>query len=694
IYGTDKDAGALEVAKTNIWKEAVKLSAADYNYRDLKGDIVKILPNLELNFLAADSLVDVELEKQTEWLAEYHQAELKKLSELRARYIQNPMNHAPLEEALALRGKIRANFVEHFQNENLPCEPAAFALHFWPCWFAPDGKSRKISGFDGIIGNPPWEGFKPIAKEFVARLKENFSKYTMTGTDFTPWFEKKLKDEPDFRAKWDDYVSAYEKFSKFFSRRFKFQGGGDINLYKLFIEGDLNLVRDGGRLSLLVPSGLQTDEGCGPLRKLLLAENKFEELTSFENRGYVEIVDGKERTKHIFPDVDNRYKFGFFKVVRGENPSDKHVFDARFYLHDPKDTSAPPIKYSVEMIHRFSPENFGIMEFRSERDYELCAKIRNEHPLLKDSGFRLSTELHMTNDTHFFRKLVGKKPATGQLPLYEGKMIHQFDANFSPGNYAVVEKEIREELLRKEIYRLVKLVRGSAAAPAASVGASPTDVADEASATAREARALPKKLEGKLIPEKREELETRLREIFKAKKFKLQFEFPRVVYREIGSSTNERTIIATEIPADACLNNKLPYVTPFDFELSGKDQLEQTVLDETETRSLLALLNSLILNFYLRSKISATLNMFYMYELPIPKLSGAQKKKLADFAAKLLKNPRDVKERAALEIFIARELYGLSSDDWKHLTGTFTFGGDSETKAELDEIIRQSFVLW
>jgi hypothetical protein len=72
---------------------------------------------------------------------------------------------------------------------------------------------------------------------------------------------------------------------------------------------------------------------------------------------------------------------------------------------------------------------------------------------------------------------------------------------------------------------------------------------------------------------------------------------------------------------------------------------------------------------------------------------SAQKKKLADAAAKLLKNPHDVKERAALEVFIARELYGLSLEDWKHLTGTFTFG-NGPTKEELDEIIRQSMVLW
>jgi len=166
IFGVDKDPGALEVAKTNIWKEAVKLSPADYNYRLLKTDVVKILPNLELNFHAADSLVDVELGKQSAWLAEYHQAELKKLSELRARYIENPMRHEPLEEALVLRNKVRANLVEHFHAENLPCEPGGFALHFWPCWFTSDGKQSDAPGFDGIIGNPPWEMVNSTRKVF------------------------------------------------------------------------------------------------------------------------------------------------------------------------------------------------------------------------------------------------------------------------------------------------------------------------------------------------------------------------------------------------------------------------------------------------------------------------------------------------------------------------------------------------
>ena len=320
IFGVDKDAGALAVAKTNIWKEAVKLSPADYNYRLLKTDIVRILPNLELNFHSADSLVDVELAKQVAWLAEYHQAELKKLSDLRARYIQNPMRHEPLDEAMSLRNKVHADLTEHFQPENLPCPPAAFALHFWPCWFAPDGKPNQIQGFDGIVGNPPWEGFKPIRKEFAAnfyRGKPQFSKLGMDGPTFDQWFEEELAGNKQYAARWREHEGYYERHKAYFTKTFQRQGTGHWNLFKLFIERDLSLVRQGGQFSLLVPSGFQTDEGCADLRRWLTTEHRLDELTSFENRGYTVMENGQEKRKQIFPDVDSRFKFGFFKVVKG-----------------------------------------------------------------------------------------------------------------------------------------------------------------------------------------------------------------------------------------------------------------------------------------------------------------------------------------------------------------------------------------
>ncbi len=680
---------STQYPKTNIWKEAVKLSPADNNYRLLKMDVVKILPNLELNFHCADSLVDVEIGKQVEWLAEYHRAELKKLSELRTRYIANPMRHEALDEALALRKRVHADFVEHFQGENLPCEPGGLALHFWPCWFNADGtakgragsplpaetstgKERRArsdapyqpAGFDGIIGNPPWEGFKPIRKEFTAnfyRGKPQFSKMGMDGPTFEKWFADELESNKEFAARWRDHEDYYERHKAYFGRAYQKQGTGDWNLFKLFIERDLSLVRHGGQFSLLVPSSIQTDEGCADLRRWFITENRLDELTSFENRGYKVLEDGEEKTKQIFPDVDGRFKFSFFKVVKGAVTPKDHAFDARFYLHDPKDHSSAPIRYAVEMIRRFSPHNESFMEFRSPTDYALAAKIRGGHRLLGELGYTFRRELHMTGDNRFFQKLGDKKPAKEQLRLYEGKMIHQFDADYSPPTFVVDEVEVREELLRKEIFRLSQFVR------------------DEKL----------EKLEGKIVPNARDELDDLLRQVFEKRKFKLQYEFDRFAYREVASSTNERTIISTIIPKQVCAAHTLMYLNPYCYEVDGKEKLQQREVASHSLRELVCLTNSLVLNFLIRSKVTTHVSIFQFEELPIPQLTGGQRTKLAEFAEALLKDPRDVKERAALEVFIAQQLYGLSREDWQHLTGTFTFGG-GETKVELDEIIRRS----
>ena len=688
IFAVDKDAGAIEVAKTNLWKEAVKLSTEDYNFRRLTGDINRTLPSLRLNFICADSLVDTDPAEQVRYLAGVCGDAMKSLCAFREQYIANPSDHTPLEEALKLQAKLRDNLTEHFQGEALPAPPIFVALSFFPAWFDRIGKARPANerGFDGIIGNPPWEGFKPFRKEFAAKLhpdKPQFSKMGMDGPTFDKWFDLELKTNAVFAARWREHEAYYERHKEFFGKCFKYQGAGDWNLWKLFIERDLTLVRQGGQFSLLVPSGFQTDEGCTDLRRWLSTENTLTELTSFENKGYREISDGKEKRKQIFPDVHPQFKFGFFKVLKGIPPAAGHAFDARFYLHDPKDYCSPPIRYAVEMIRRFSPESESFMEFRSSVDYELATKIRSDHRLLGELDYKFQRELHMTDDNHLFIKLGAKRVGKGQLTLYEGKMIHQFDAHFTPATMVVEEVAVREELLRKEIFRLCQSIR-------------------EDKIT---------KVGGKKVPEKRDELEALLRTQFETGKLKLHYDFERLGARDVGSSTNERTLIAAMMPPRVCIGNTINFLRPFRYAADAKGNLQQQELDPEEVRSLLCLLDSFVLNYYIRNKVSAHVNIHQLNELPLPNLTAAQKAKLAEAADKLLtlsakrhaqakspdsihKTPRDVKERAALEVFIARDLYGLSLDDWKYLTGTFTFGSDSETKAELDEIIRQSLALW
>ena len=135
------------------------------------------------------------------------------------------------------------------------------------------------------------------------------------------------------------------------------------------------------------------------------------------------------------------------------------------------------------------------------------------------------------------------------------------------------------------------------------------------------------------------------------------------------------------------------YLTPFTYRLGPKGLLEQEPLPADFALTIVALFNSLVLNYYIRNKISANVNLFYLYELPIPKLADKLRAKLAAAAEKLLASPHDTKERARLEVLVAREVYGLDAADWQHLTGTFTYGS-GDTKAELDEIIARSRELW
>ena len=508
-----------------------------------------------------------------------------------------------------------------------------------------------------------------MRKEFASRFHQHqpqFRKLGMDGPAFEKWFKAELEKNGEFGTLWIEYEQLYERYKEFFSRRFHHQGTGDWNLFKLFLENNLTLIRPGGRLSLLIPSSIQTDEGCRALRKLLVTRHTLEELTSFENRGYETVENGKTVRKQIFPDVDSRFKFGFLKVHKDVPTPHDHVFDGRFYLHDPAAVTSPPIKCSVAMMEKFSPLNISLMEFRSASDYALCSKLRAEHQLLGELDYQFRRELHMTGDSGFFKARGGRKLVVGELPLLEGKMIHQFDGQYSPAVSYVLEKEVREELLRKEVFRLVQFIREQA----------------------------PDKFEGEPVPKKKAELEKRLRKIFADKGFKLQYECERLAYREVANSTNERTLIAALLKAKQCLAHTLMYLSPYQYEVDAKGRLSQTQLEDDEVFKLLCLLNSFVLNYYVRNKVSSHVSIFQLNELPIPKISPAQRKKLAASAAKLLKNPHDVAERAKLEVFIARELYGLSAEDWRHLTGTFTFGGDSETKAELDEIIRQSHALW
>ncbi|MEH2405979.1 Eco57I restriction-modification methylase domain-containing protein [Nostoc sp.] len=306
-------------------------------------------------------------------------------------------------------------------------------------------KVLERGGFDAIITNPPWEIFKPQAKEFFAQHNELVTKNKMDIKDFEKE-QTKLLQNPIIASTWLDYQSQYPYVSAYYrsSEQYKNQisivngkkAGTDINLYKLFTEQCFNLLRSGCECRIVIPSGIYTDLGTKQLREMLFSQTKVTGLFCFENR------------KTIFEEVDSRFKFVVITFVKGSITTE---FPSAFMRHDVQELQRFPsddsLQINVDMVRQLSPDSLSVMEFKNQVDIRIAEKML-KFPLLGEKiegkwSLRLTAEFHMTNDSHLFKQ----QPGQGKLPLYEGKMIHQFTHLYAEPRYWVDEQEGRKALL-------------------------------------------------------------------------------------------------------------------------------------------------------------------------------------------------------------------------------------------------------
>ncbi len=214
--------------------------------------------------------------------------------------------------------------------------------------------------------------------------------------------------------------------------------GTDINLYKLFVEQCFNLLRENGSCGMVIPSGIHTDLGTFQLRKMLFEKTRIDGLFGFENR------------KGVFEGVHKSYKFNILTYQKG---GETRAFPTKFMRHEVNELADFPnekaIIIPVSLIKRLSPDSWSVMEFKSEMDILIAEKMLR-YPLLGDEidgkrYLKLNREFDMTNDSCLFKR----EPGKGCLPLYEGKMIWQFDSHYAEPRYWVDEKEGRKAILGK-----------------------------------------------------------------------------------------------------------------------------------------------------------------------------------------------------------------------------------------------------
>jgi hypothetical protein len=313
----------------------------------------------------------------------------------------------------------------------------------------------KKGGFDVILTNPPWEVFKPQAKEFFAEHSEIVTKNIMTIKEFEKEQAKLLKNR-EVREAWLEYLSRFPHVSRYYRTSPQYsnqisivegkKAGTDVNLYKLFLERCYRVLRDGGYCGILVPPGIYSDLGAKRLRELLFSETDLAVLFGLSNE------------KFIFEGVHHSFRLCILAFRKGGSTTS---FTAAFRIN-PREaisaerldwfftTSSEHLTLTWDLVRRLSPGSFSVLEFKNAMDLSIANKV-SKFPLLGSEGgesgvVHLASEFHMTNDSHLFKTSSGP----GRLPLYEGKMIHQFTVERQDPKYWLDEGEARRALLGRE----------------------------------------------------------------------------------------------------------------------------------------------------------------------------------------------------------------------------------------------------
>jgi hypothetical protein len=261
-------------------------------------------------------------------------------------------------------------------------------LH-WPLVFPEvfldeQGRARAAPGFDAVIGNPPWDMVRGDIGDEPTRAGRRASARRLT-----------------------DFVRE--------SGIYRVESSAHVNLYQLFVERALQLVRPGGRIGLVLPSGVGSDAGAAPLRRFLMDRADVDAITGLDNR------------EAIFP-IHRSMRFVLLTCTPGRATQ---AIRCRFGITRVEDLERQDGDESITLTRAFiqrlsGADDLGIPELTTPRDLAIVERICALLPRLgADDGWcvQFSRELNASDDRHAFIDYSGTADAR---PIVEGKQIDPF----------------------------------------------------------------------------------------------------------------------------------------------------------------------------------------------------------------------------------------------------------------------------
>lgn len=288
-------------------------------------------------------------------------------------------------------------------------------------------------GFSVMLGNPPWEVSQLGEEEFFAARAPSVA--TLSGDKRKKAIAVLEQEQPWL---WNEYQAAkrgYEATNLFYreSGRYPLSAVGKLNTYRLFAESFFTATSSNGRAGFIVPSGIATDDTAKYYFQAISQNGRLAGLLGFDN------------ARRIFPAVHPDTPFSLVTL----GPSSETAELVHYALS---------VEEATDLRRRFTltPEEFCLINpntrtcpvFRSQRDAELTKKLYRAAPVLiceaktegegKEAreispevnpwGIRFSQGLfNMTSASDLFMNGPATEAQHKRLPLYEAKLIHQFD---------------------------------------------------------------------------------------------------------------------------------------------------------------------------------------------------------------------------------------------------------------------------
>ena len=410
LYGVELDPLSISVAQVSLWL--------------LSGGEGRLPAPLFKQFLLGDALLSAPLSTLEE----------ESFSELRAATARGEVA-LPMGLRERLRRELDQWSGARFLQAGLapPATPFHWAIEYPTlCFGAP------AEGFSVILGNPPWEQWRPKKSDFLKDLG-------LSGAALN------VESEDKITSLWRDRRARLKALSETCKRRaqaadaphrdalsslYQLQGAGSLSTQWLFTELALALLSPSGVLSLILPSGLATELGCAPLRRALLDQG-WRSWRSFWNR------------RGIFP-IESTFRFSVLLLQRSpslrpppltmaplqedllswahetggafsiDQETLREIGGETLSIPSIEEASTLPILLQLDREGRSLGRASGLMHWRRELDMTLDREKLLRREELESAGHR--GDLYGR-----WSKVDGSDQNRALVPLYEGRMVSRYD---------------------------------------------------------------------------------------------------------------------------------------------------------------------------------------------------------------------------------------------------------------------------